>query len=83
MNEFLKFVFYSSGLVWLSAQLILSWGYQNPGDGRSTVRNEIFMIHYPSGYSTISKKLIFIIYLQEDKNHFDLKSIMKNPPLKI
>ncbi|UJR35929.1 hypothetical protein I4U23_028670 [Adineta vaga] len=37
------------GVVWLSPQTILSWGYQNPGDGRTAVRNEIFMIHIPSG----------------------------------
>ncbi|CAF4692362.1 unnamed protein product, partial [Rotaria magnacalcarata] len=37
------------GLLWLNSQLILSWAYQTPSDGRSTVRNEIFMIHFQSG----------------------------------
>ncbi|CAF2904464.1 unnamed protein product [Rotaria sp. Silwood2] len=37
------------GVLWLSSQIILSWGYQTPSDGRSTVRNEIFMIHFQTG----------------------------------
>ncbi|CAF0755920.1 unnamed protein product [Rotaria sordida] len=37
------------GLLWLSSQIILSWAYQTPGDGRSTVRNEICMIDFQSG----------------------------------
>ena len=41
---------FSSGLAWLSNYIILSWGYQTPGDGRTAVRNEIFMTHIQSGY---------------------------------
>ena len=37
------------GLVWISSQVILSWGYQTPGDGRSTVRNELFLVNIQSG----------------------------------
>ncbi|CAF3727570.1 unnamed protein product [Adineta steineri] len=37
------------GVVWLSSQMLLSWAYQTPGDGRLSVRNEIFMIHIQSG----------------------------------
>jgi hypothetical protein len=45
-----KFPLSYSGLVWLSSEIILSWAYQLPGDGRSTVRNELFIVHIQSGY---------------------------------
>ncbi|CAF0830559.1 unnamed protein product [Adineta ricciae] len=37
------------GIAWISTHIILSWGYQAPSDGRTTVRNEIFMTHISSG----------------------------------
>ena len=40
---------FDRGVLWLSSEIILSWAYQTPGDGRSTVRNELFMVHIQSG----------------------------------
>ena len=45
----LKLALLRRGLVWLSSETILSWAYQTPGDGRSTVRNELFIVHIQSG----------------------------------
>ena len=47
----------SSGMVWLSSQLIFSWAFQTPGDGRTTVRNELFIIHVPSGRPMLGVRL--------------------------
>lgn len=37
------------GLVWLSSHVILSWGYQTPSEGRTTVRNELVVVNIQSG----------------------------------
>lgn len=33
----------------MSSQVILSWGYQTPSEGRTTVRNELFVVNTQSG----------------------------------